>query len=636
MSAVVRGLADIERLVEFARRVPVFPCSPQKRPLVATGFHAATQDEAQIRAWWAQWPDALVGVPTGERTGLVVIDLDPDKATHATHSWIAEHTELLTSTRSHTTGRDGRHYLFRSTDRYQTGTDLVLDGSQRRGLDLRAAGGYVIWWPLHGGRVVNELAAPLPAGLIDERRFVQHSEPLPASSAHDWAADRARVVWALESTPCEGYERWIQVGMAIHHASGGSADGFAVWLDWSERGPTFESVDDCRFHWHSFGRSTGRVVTLGTLFHIARECGWQSVTMADELPPIDAYDAGEAEREALPQPPVQPAAKITFRHLSEIVAERREPEWLLHKILEANVLAVLAGPRGSFKSFVALDWAMRVATNGECVVVLSGEGAGLDRRADAWMRVHGQGRELADLPFYALERPVNLRPGAELQAVSEAIAQIEPPPRLIEIDTLSKYSAGIDENDNGEMSEFLAGLALHLRQRFQSTVLLVAHSGHGDSKRPRGASVLMANPDAEYIVERAAAPSMMVSVSRERFKDSPALDPLGFEATPVDLGRFDAYGEAVTSLVLQPCGPPPRALKQPGGKVQRQLLTGLRNLQRDSKTGRMVWTEIELREISRGAGAQKQAARSAVEALIHARFLVPTVGGYALPPEELA
>lgn len=634
MSAVVRGLADIERLVEFARKVPVFPCSPLKRPLVATGFHAATQDEAQIRAWWAQWPDALVGVPTGEKTGLVVIDLDPDKATRATHNWIAEHTELLTSTRSHTTGRNGRHYLFRSTDRYQTGTDLVLDGSQRRGLDLRAAGGYVIWWPLHGGRVVNELAAPLPAGLIDERRFVQHTEPLPATSSHDWSADRNRVTWALEAIPCEGYERWISIGMAIHHASGGSADGFAVWLAWSESGPTFESVDDCRFHWHSFGKFSGRMVTLGTLFHLAREHGWQSVSMAQELPPIEAYDPGEGEVAGVVDLPVRTAQRVTFRHLSDIVAERREPDWLLHKVLEANVIAVLAGPRGSFKSFVALDWAMRVAMAGHGVLMLSGEGAGLDRRADAWMRAHGEGQDLAGLAFYALERPLNLRLDVELEELTEAIAQLQEPPRFIVIDTFSKYSAGIDENDNGEVSTFLAGLS-ELRLRFGSTVLLVAHSGHGDARRPRGASALMANPDAEYIIERAAAPAMTLSVSRDRFKDSPSLDPLGYEAVVVDLGRVDQYGEVVTSLALQPCGPPVRALKQPGGKIQRQLLTGLRNLQRDSKTGRMVWTESELREIARGAGAQRNAARAAAEALIHSRFLLPSVGGYVLPDEEL-
>ena len=78
-------------LLLAARGVPVFPCSPSsgkggKRPLTPAesepgakdgGLHLATCDEAQIRAWWGRWPDALIGVPTGARCGRVVIDLDP-------------------------------------------------------------------------------------------------------------------------------------------------------------------------------------------------------------------------------------------------------------------------------------------------------------------------------------------------------------------------------------------------------------------------------------------------------------------------------------------------------------------------------------------------------------------------------
>ena len=226
--------------------------------------------------------------------------------------------------------------------------------------------------------------------------------------------------------------------------------------------------------------------------------------------------------------------KIVLRPLHEIVSERREAEWLLHRILEANVLAVLAGPRGSFKSFIGLDWAMRVAAAGLGVVMLSGEGAGLDRRADAWRRTHKPDLDLACVPFVAVERPVNLRLAAEIGDLSNAIESLPKAPSLVVVDTFSKFSAGIDENDNGEVSAFLAGLTECIRDQFACTVLLVAHSGHGDSKRPRGASALMANPDAEYIVER--PPGMTVTVTRERFKDSAALEPLAYEAKSIDLG----------------------------------------------------------------------------------------------------
>jgi hypothetical protein len=355
------------------------------------------------------------------------------------------------------------------------------------------------------------------------------------------------------------------------------------------------------------------------------------------MPPIEAY---EDDPEAAEDRPARPAAiaggvKISLRPLHEIVAEQREAEWLLHKVLEAHVLAVLAGPRGTFKSFIALDWSMRVAAAGHGVVMMSGEGAGLDRRADAWRRTHDPAIDMPSLPFVAVERPVNLRLAAELEDLTAAIDTLPKHPALVVVDTFSKFSAGIDENDNGEVSAYLAGLSETLRDRYRCTVLMVAHSGHGDAKRPRGASALMANPDAEYIVDRSPPPGLLVTVSRERFKDSPAFDPLAYEAKTVDLGRHDAYGEPVTSLALVTTGPPPMARKQPSGRAQRQILAGLRNLQRDSKT-RMFWSLEDLRAIGRGGGLSKATARSAVESLTLSGFLVPIApGGYGLPKEEI-
>ncbi len=121
---------------------------------------------------------------------------------------------------------------------------------------------------------------------------------------------------------------------------------------------------------------------------------------------------------------------------------------------------------------------------------------------------------------------------------------------LIVIDTFSKFVGGLDENSNADVAGFLSNISALMRDKLGATVLIVAHAGHSDASRPRGASALMANPDAEYIVDRPVETGMSVSVTRERYKDSASLAPLAYEAKEIDLNRMDRYGESVSSLVM--------------------------------------------------------------------------------------
>lgn len=55
--------------------IPVFPVDTNKRPLVKWK-DGATTDENQIRKWWKKWPEAMPAFPTGEPSGIAVLDLD--------------------------------------------------------------------------------------------------------------------------------------------------------------------------------------------------------------------------------------------------------------------------------------------------------------------------------------------------------------------------------------------------------------------------------------------------------------------------------------------------------------------------------------------------------------------------------
>jgi hypothetical protein len=333
------------------------------------------------------------------------------------------------------------------------------------------------------------------------------------------------------------------------------------------------------------------------------------------------------------QAPASITRPIVLRHVNDIVAEAREPEWLIHKIIERNVLAVIAGPRGTFKSFIALDWAMRMALDGHAGVILSGEGAGLDRRIAAWMNQHRENVDLADLPLVALERPLNLTSVAEMAALCEAIEALPTPPAFVVIDTFSKFSAGLDENDNSQVAAFLSGLSDTLREDLHCTVLLVAHSGHGDAKRPRGASSLMSNPDAEYIVNRPDPAGMTVTVSRERFKDAPAMPPLAYEAKVIDLGRLDRYGEPVTSLALVTADVLPPSVKGRGCN-QEKFEIALKEFARTHAEETHI-SSIDMTALCKAQGIPPKRRREVFDSFVNARILSPSVGGYAFHRENL-
>src|SRR4051794_30359350 len=55
---------------------PVFPCGARRVPMIKDWPHAATADPETIKEWWARAPHALIGMPTGQRTGIAALDID--------------------------------------------------------------------------------------------------------------------------------------------------------------------------------------------------------------------------------------------------------------------------------------------------------------------------------------------------------------------------------------------------------------------------------------------------------------------------------------------------------------------------------------------------------------------------------
>lgn len=348
--------------------------------------------------------------------------------------------------------------------------------------------------------------------------------------------------------------------------------------------------------------------------------------LADASAFVDAFDRLVASAEPVEK---KKEPRIVLRSAATIMAERKETDWLIDDTLEKRVIALMVGARGSLKSFVALDWLMRLAVEGRGVVALSAEGDGLGRRIEAWHQMFAPKVEPDDLRLVAMERSISLCLADVRAELCQAIDALKWAPEVLLIDTLSKYSSGLDENENSEVRDFLEALSTSFRNVYGCTVLLVAHTGYAASERIRGASSFGANTEAEYIVTRASPMDLVCKVSRERFKDSPALEPIGYQGEVVDLGRQDKRGRSVTSLVLRAGAQLPDAKPQVVGANQRKAITALTEWLRTHPTAAHI-TTMDIGDILKVQGIGRQRKPEVLNALVNARIITPSIGGYSI------
>ena len=118
---------------------------PGKHPRVQGGFYAATTDERRIRGWWAQWPRANIGIPTGSRSGIDVVDDDTSRKGGMS---LAQYGPLPV-TFSVRSGSGGLHHYFIHRGGVKTRQNILPN------IDVCGDAGYVVAPPsLHisGGR----------------------------------------------------------------------------------------------------------------------------------------------------------------------------------------------------------------------------------------------------------------------------------------------------------------------------------------------------------------------------------------------------------------------------------------------------------------------------------------------------
>lgn len=159
-SGLMRDCAMWGQVFLEGRALASLPCLADKGTRVPGGYKAAVADQAGIARLFSKYRDPLIGIATGCINCIDVVDIDPR---HGGDRFFHENRDRLPQTRTHTTQHDGWHLIYRHVPGLRTSCGRIAPG-----VDIRAGGPYIIWWPAHGCRVLCEgPVADFPRWLLD-------------------------------------------------------------------------------------------------------------------------------------------------------------------------------------------------------------------------------------------------------------------------------------------------------------------------------------------------------------------------------------------------------------------------------------------------------------------------------------
>lgn len=541
MSATVTPITQRQSMLAYAQTYArlgwhVLPLLPgTKRPfsrLVPNGFHNATREAETIEKWWTAEPTAGIGIAL-KASGLVAVDVDHRNGGFDTLGDLEAAHGKLESDAHQLTGDGGWHLVFSSQ------LTESLPGTLGRGIDLKADG-YICAEPtIHPNGKTYEWEAsssPLdgcvPSTLPGWIRDMSRTPVAPVTFSNAPMAPTPRWLDCLAALPhvkADERETWLHVGMAIHNERP-DGEGYRAWSEWSATSPKFDAKDQSRV-WLSFKRRGLSGTTLNSVFAMAQQGGWKN------------------EAKVIPLPPVSNGSIL--KRVAQLRAESQNLTWAVKHIVPDASIGMIFGASKTFKSFIALDYAlhrtyglkwMGKRTKQGIPVYLAAEGSGgILRRIDAWHLERGMDSDQCPMETVTVTLDLTTQAAYLREQIEAAGVQ----PSDIIIDTMSQTFTG-EENSAREVSVFFNKLASELRDTFKCVVLVIHHTGKSDGETARGSGVMLNNVDFQFRVER-DEPALMSTLTCVKQKDEESFDPVNFVLKRHVLGHDDE-GDEISSL----------------------------------------------------------------------------------------
>jgi KaiC/GvpD/RAD55 family RecA-like ATPase len=503
----------------------VLPLIPNdKRPASAHGVHDATTDENQIRAWWAQNPNYNIGIAAGEKSGIVVFDIDPRNG--GGDSWddfTAEHGAVPDGICQQTAG-GGEHHIAQ----WREG---LKSCELRPGVDFLANGRYFVVAP----------------SSVNGRDYT----------------------WEESSDPTDGIcpfaipDQWL-AAMAVRKVVALATDGALI------TGNRNAGLASLAGSMRRNGFSNTEIHAAISIVN-AERCDIplpasdirriaESISRYEPEHDVGASAAiGEAAAENLIGKDADVIEKLNAIFGDELGNDYEAPNELVEGLITIGSTVVVYGDSNSGKTFWALSVAAAISMGTTCygrktdpglVVYLASESpTSIRSRVQAIKKHYSDNLE----NLVIVQAPVNFYQGdGDANDVIELVRKIEEikgqAVRLIIPDTLARISAGANENSGEDMGPVMSRFDV-VAAATRACIMIIHHNGKDAAKGSRGWSGIRAHIDTEIeVTEKDGVRSVTVTKQRELPSKGEAIY---FKLHVIEMGTTK-FGKPATTCVAIP------------------------------------------------------------------------------------
>lgn len=503
--------------------IPVVPNG--KVPATQHGVKDATIDPEQITRWWAQNPDFNIGIAAGERSGIIVFDIDPRNGGDNSWSVWTDANGSVPDGAMQMTAGGGFHHIADYTPE-------IRSCKLTEGVDLLADGRYFVAFP----------------STIEGRRYE----------------------WEASSDPFDGVapfrvpQGWMQAYTAMRKPTERQQATTGGGLIQGSRNNGLTALGGAM---RRYGMTEAEIMAALSIANETRcEIPLPSSELAQIVKSVSRYEPetdlaasisiGSESADFILSAAQAETQDYFFTRASSYLGQPAPLKWIIKGWVPDLGVTMIYGESGGGKTFLALDIACHIAagldwhghrTKKGISVYMAGEGNyGIRQRVASWCKAHNIDR-LDNLLIS--NKAIDMDSPTASAQIIKAVRELTTEDAVqITIDTVNNHMSG-NENDAKDTRNMLNAVQI-VGRALNSGMCLVHHTGNAieAKNRARGSSAWKASMDSQILVSKKDG---LIEVTCTKMKDTEEPQPFFGSLQSVDLGWFDEDGEEIKGAVFQ-------------------------------------------------------------------------------------